>query len=176
MNFNFDNVTFVLNVLDELAGDQRFIEIRKRRPDHRTLARIEEQTKAAKDKATFARKQFNDDYDAEEQKLQQEIMDKVAELKKRKNMDVVQMATEVALMQQDLDRQRESNLAQLRRTRDEKINKSETELALEVKRVQDQYKMWAVLLPPIPPLIVALLVFFTRRAREREGVAKSRLR
>jgi ABC-2 type transport system permease protein len=42
--------------------------------------------------------------------------------------------------------------------------------------VQDQCKIWAVLLPPIPPLIVAAVVFFTRRVREREGVARSRLR
>ena len=42
--------------------------------------------------------------------------------------------------------------------------------------MQIQYKLWAVLLPPIPPLLVAVVVFFTRRAREREGVAKSRLR
>ena len=32
INFDFDNVTFVLNALDELAGDNRFIDIRKRRP------------------------------------------------------------------------------------------------------------------------------------------------
>jgi hypothetical protein len=33
-----------------------------------------------------------------------------------------------------------------------------------------------VLLPPILPLAIAIVVFFTRRAREREGVARSRLR
>ena len=32
VHFHFDNVTFVLNALDELAGDDRFIAIRKRRP------------------------------------------------------------------------------------------------------------------------------------------------
>jgi ABC-2 type transport system permease protein len=42
--------------------------------------------------------------------------------------------------------------------------------------VQDKYKLWAVLLPPIPPLIVAFVVFFNRRANEREGVSKARLR
>ena len=36
--------------------------------------------------------------------------------------------------------------------------------------------MWAVILPPIPPLLVAIVVFSLRRKREREGVAKSRLR
>jgi hypothetical protein len=45
-----------------------------------------------------------------------------------------------------------------------------------VRREQDRQKWLAVLLPPIPPLVVAFLVFFRRRALEREGVAKSRLR
>ena len=41
IRFEFDNVTFVLNALDELAGDNRFIDIRSRRPKYRTLTRIE---------------------------------------------------------------------------------------------------------------------------------------
>jgi ABC-2 type transport system permease protein len=176
ISFNFDNVTFVLNVLDELAGDQRFVEIRKRRPQHHTLTRIEEQTREAKQEAADAREQFTKDYEAEEQRQQQAIMDKIAELKKRKNVDTQQMLIEVGLMQQDLERQRESKLAQLRQDKDRKTNKSETELALKVRHVQDWYKMWAVLLPPILPLALAVIVFFTRRSREHEGVARSRLR
>ena len=155
INFSFDNVTFVLNALDALAGDKRFIDIRKRRLQHRTLARIEERTREAKQEATDARDQFSKDFDAEEQKEQKAIDDKMAELKKRKNMDIQQMAIEVALMQQSLEQQRQTKLAQLRAEKDQKIKKIETELALKVKQVQDRYKMWAVLLPPIPPLLVA---------------------
>jgi hypothetical protein len=33
-----------------------------------------------------------------------------------------------------------------------------------------------VLLPPLPPLLLAAFVFFHRRSMEREGVDKSRLR
>lgn len=176
VNFDFDNVTFVLNVLDELAGDRRFIDIRKRRPEHHPLARIEEQTKKAKEDAADARKRFVEEFDAQEAEEQKAIEEKVAELRKRKNMDVLQMATEVGLMQQSLEQEREAKMAQLRAEKDREMNKIETDLALKVQGVQFQYKMWAVLLPPIPPLLVAVIVFFTRRAREREGVAKSRLR
>ena len=176
INFNFDNVTFVLDVLDELAGDQRFIDIRKRRPQHHTLARIEERTKDAKKEATDAREKFIKDYEAEDQRLQQEIIDKVSELKKQKDMDPQQMLIQVAMKQQDLERQREATIEKLRQDKERKVNKIETDLALKVRQVQDKYKMWAVLLPPIPPLILAVIVFFTRRAREREGVARSRLR
>jgi len=41
--------------------------------------------------------------------------------------------------------------------------------------IQDGYKWKAILLPPIPPLMLALLVFINRRRREKEGVSKERL-
>ncbi len=176
MHFDFDNVTFVLNVLDDLAGDHRFIEIRKRRPKHRTLTRIEQSTQAAKEAAESSREKSVKAYEEAEQQEQKQITDKIAELKKQKNVDIQQMAIEVGMMQQDLEQRKAVKLAQRQRDRDAEINRSETTLALAVRRVQDQYKLWAVLLPPIPPLLVAIGVFLTRRKREREGVARERLR
>ena len=177
VHLDFDNVTLVLNALDELAGDKRFIEIRKRRPQHRTLVRIEERTKEAKQQAADATDQFIKDYEAQEQKEQQAIEDKIAELQKRKNIDRQQMAIEVLLMQQDLERRKEAKTEQLRQEK-KRANRQDRDRpgAEGAMQVQDQYKLWAVLLPPIPPLMVAVIVFFTRRAREREGVARSRLR
>jgi ABC-2 type transport system permease protein len=52
----------------------------------------------------------------------------------------------------------------------------ERRLETQIRREQDRQKWLAVLLPPIPPLVVAFFVFFRRRAQEREGVATSRLR
>lgn len=176
IHFDFDNVTFVLNVLDELAGEQSFVDIRNRRLTHRTLTRIEERTKKSKQEAADAREEYTKKYEAQEQEEQKAFEDKIAELKKRKGIDPQQALIEVAMMQQDLERRREAKLEQARREKEKEISRSETALNLEIKRVQGHYKLWAVLLPPIPPLLVALVVFFTRRAREREGVARSRLR
>jgi ABC-2 type transport system permease protein len=36
--------------------------------------------------------------------------------------------------------------------------------------------MLAVFLPPIPPLLVGIIVFVSRRLKEREGISKTRLR
>ncbi len=176
VHFDFDNVTFVLNALDELTGDRRFIDIRKRRPAHRPLVRIEERTKEARKNAAEARDRFDKQYKKLVDQEDQEIQDRLEEMKKRKNMDLQQMAIELDMMQKTLQRKKDAKLEQYRSERDRKIKKSETELNLEVKRVQDQYKLWAVLLPPILPLFLAGLVFLIRRSREREGVARSRLK
>jgi ABC-2 type transport system permease protein len=176
VHFRFDNVTFVLNILDVLAGDDRFVEIRKRRPAHHTLARVEEETKDAKKEATDARERYVKEYEDQEQAEQKDIEDKIAELRKQKDMDIQQMAIQVGMMQRTLEQQREAKLEQLRRNKEKEFNKIETTLASKVNDVQFWYKLWAVLLPPIPPLIVALIVLVTRRVKEREGVAKSRLR
>ena len=119
IHFDFDNVTFVLNVLDELAGDHRFIEIRKRRPKHRTLARIEERTKEAKQEAADAREQFTKDYEdagaarAEGDRRQDRRIEEAEERRSRSRWLI-----EVAMMQQDLERQQEAKLEQLRREKD----------------------------------------------------------
>ena len=45
------NVPFILNIIDELAGDDRFMEIRKRARLYRTLTRIDEATRDHREQA-----------------------------------------------------------------------------------------------------------------------------
>jgi ABC-2 type transport system permease protein len=80
------------------------------------------------------------------------------------------MATE------SLQVRKEGKLEELKRKLEQDSSDNQTKLNLEKQAVQFRYKLWAVLLPPIPPLLVAVAVFFTRRAREKEGVSRSRLR
>ena len=61
--FHFDNVPFVLNVLDKLAGDERFIEIRTRRPAHRMLEQVNEATEKAREDADHKREKFRKRYE-----------------------------------------------------------------------------------------------------------------
>ena len=60
--------------------------------------------------------------------------------------------------------------------RDDRIEEARRQTDLKILEIQNFYKFLAVALPPIPPLLVGLIVFVSRRLREREGIAKSRLR
>ena len=179
IRFDFDNVTFVMNVLDYLAGDQRFIDIRKRRPQHRTLERIDQVTEGARKAAAGERKKEEENFDKvieEEQKnLDKRIKDLEEKLKKEE-INTIDVAQRVSISLKEGQQRIEAEKERLKRERDKKINEVETDLSIQVRKVQDRYKLWAVILPPIPPLLVAVGVFITRRAREREGVARSRLR
>ncbi len=173
--FNFDNVPFVLNLLDLLADDERFVEIRTRRPSHRTLTTIAAQTEAARESADKEREKFVKKFELEQAKAQSDFDARIAQLKKR-DVNQQQAMIEILQAQQVGQRRLETRLEQLKKERDSKIKEAETKSAQAIRSVQDRYKLWAVLLPPIPPLIVAFVVFFNRRANEREGVSKARLR
>ncbi|MFM8577725.1 MAG: Gldg family protein [Planctomycetaceae bacterium] len=183
---DFDNVAFVLNVLDQLAGDDRFLEIRKRKPRHRTLERIEETVSEAREMADDQRRKFTSEFEQAEQKanadMQGEIGEfqkKMKELESREDADpqeAMQALQQLASRQRLAQRRLDTKIERLRRTRDADVATVERQLASRIRREQDWQKWLAVLLPPIPPLIVAFFVYFSRRAAERVGVAKSRLR
>jgi hypothetical protein len=56
------------------------------------------------------------------------------------------------------------------------VKQRERELAAKINGVLSFYKFWAVVLPPIPPILLAFFVFFHRRRAEQEGVDSRRLR
>lgn len=177
LNLSLDNITFTLNVLDALAGDDRFIDIRKRRPKHRVLATIENKTKDAKSEAEKEKHKFVVDFDEAAAKEQADFDKKVADLEKRRGeMNQFEFLQRLQLLKQNGQLRLEAAKSRLEKERDQKITKIERELNLQITREQDWYKMWAVVLPPILPMLVGLGVFFNRRAHEREGVSRNRLR
>ena len=177
LNLSLDNITFTLNVLDSLAGDDRFIDIRKRRPKHRVLETIDRKTKDAKVEAEKEKLQFRKDFDDAKDKEQVELDKKVAELKSRaEKMNQIEFIQQLQMLQQQGQLRLDARTRQLEKERDQKVTEIERKLNLQITREQDWYKMWAVVLPPILPMLVGLGVFFNRRAHEREGVSRNRLR
>ncbi|MEZ6086577.1 MAG: hypothetical protein R3C05_00770 [Pirellulaceae bacterium] len=55
------------------------------------------------------------------------------------------------------------------------IQKERREADLTVRARQNRVKAAAVTLPCIPPLLIGVIVFASRRLRERENISKSRL-
>ncbi|HWA96844.1 MAG TPA: Gldg family protein [Pirellulales bacterium] len=176
LNWNLDNVTFVLNVLDVLAGDDRFVEIRKRRPAHRTLVRVDQVTEKAREQAASDVERFLNERNEEVEKVKKQFQEVIDKLNKRKDVGAKEAIMELQLQQEVNQRRLDAKTAQLTKEYERKKADTDRRLALEVRRVQNRYKLLAVILPPILPLAIGIAVFFNRRAGEREGVERSRLR
>ena len=190
INWQFENVNFLLNIIDELAGENNYVEIRMRRPFHATLRQIEEKVQAARN-AEFAQKEafekkFQDQLkalDEEKEKAMQKYEDRKKELEDRINAgETVTMADRVAqeqervMREQRINQKQEVTRRQLQQDLSRQILQIRRESDLGILKTQNWYKFWAFFIPPIPPLLVCLVVFVQRRLREREGVTKSRLR
>jgi ABC-2 type transport system permease protein len=170
------NVTFILNIIDELAGDERFINIRKRVREHRTLSKIDEATEKYRDDALKEQEQFVSNIETQLKEAQQrfdEELAKVDKLEGASRMVKEQRKEEIRNREQD---RLKAQITALEAERSRKIKQVNYSMEQDVRSVQDRYKLLAILVPPIPPLLVALYVFFRRREAEREGIAKSRLR
>lgn len=179
VDLTFDNVTFVLNVLDKLAGDDRFVELRGRRPEHRTLTRIDEKVDAAEKENAKRRNELQRKLEDAQADLEKELNERMEQLRKdmrEKQLDDNEIGRRIAMALKDGQQRMQNRVDKIERENNVEIKRIDREQELEIRRLQDRYKFWAVALPPIPPLLVAVVVFFTRRAREREGVARSRLR
>jgi ABC-2 type transport system permease protein len=189
INWRFENVNFLLNVVDVLSGDDEYVEIRRRKPHHSTLKVVEQRAQQKRDEEFTQRldyeKEFNDAVSKAEDDNKNAIKkfeDRLNELKsgqasgKVKLQDFTAAAQAFNIEQTRLAKRLDVTREQLTRDRDEGIEKIRRETDLEIAKIQRSIKLWAVFLPPIPPLLVGLVVFVRRRLREREGIAKSRLK
>jgi len=171
-----DNVPFVLNILDELAGDERFMAIRKRWPAHRTLTAVEKMTERYRQAADDSREQFNRQFEASRAQVEAQLQERIDELQKRQGVDPQQMVLEIATAQQVGQKRLDAAVQKQQQERDRELARIETNLGLDIRRVENTYKMMAVALPPIPPLLLALVVTLRRRSLEKIGVSAVRVR
>jgi len=186
INYRFQNVAFMQNIIDDLVGEDRFISIRKRVPHHASLKLIEQRSREAEKLA-----------EKEEQKAQEKLredfvdfLNRQFEILQEMNEKIVTGQSKGTLDTKDIreledkrDMQEQLN-AERREQREERNQlqaaaerrRIERELAIDKRNIQNYFKMMAVILPAIPPLLIAGAVFLARRMRESQSVSRERRR
>ncbi len=173
---NFDNIAFVLNAIDVLAGDERFVEARKRRAKHRTLETLDEVNQKAIDAMTSRAEEFDKRREEEVRLFRQNLDDEEKKIESDPKLKEIDKMARLALIKRRRSGQLQAKDEQLRLRFEKELKELQRSENDEIRRTQDFYKACAVFIPPVFPLLVGLAVFFNRRAAEQEGVSKSRLK
>ncbi|KAA3613704.1 MAG: ABC transporter [Calditrichaeota bacterium] len=173
-NLNFDNVTFFLNCMDMLVGDESFVDLRKRRIQHRTLEMVESQSKR------FIEQRRKEEEAAEAQaqvaltEAQSRLDQKVAEVRNRVDIDAQQKQIMARNLQEVENRKFEALKANIEAKKQAQIQSSKENMEASIRAIQSSIKSFAVLFPPIPVLIIGILIFMRRKRREDEAAASAR--
>ncbi|WZO97227.1 Gldg family protein [Isosphaeraceae bacterium EP7] len=174
-NLDFDNVTFVLNCVDTLAGDDSFIALRKRRPRHRTLELFEAQTKNYYDQSQAETKIAETAADDDLARRQKALDEKVAAVSARTDMDDRTKEIMLANLQQVENRRLDVDKANIENQKRRKLQDIKSELERKIRGDQNRFRTLAILIPPLPAFFLGIVVLGVRIRRENTGASPTRL-
>lgn len=174
-----DNVLFVLNCVDFLSGDDQFIDVRKRRSKHRTLTRIEQQTskfqRLSSDEEAKAETEAEKAVNEAKERLEKKLKEMEEELKKG-SVDINTLQARLSNATEAENRKLSQKEKEVKREKDERIRKVRMDTQQEVRAIEAGAWKLAVLVSPLPAIILGLIVLLWRLLTERQGIASDRLR
>jgi ABC-2 type transport system permease protein len=188
IEYRFQNIDFVLNLIDSLIQEDSYLGLRNRRINHSTLRVVEEAYEKAMQKKHEINQKLQIEFDTEMAKVQSEMNARVRPIQERIDREKLAQSSGRAYDQKLLDAL-EAQKVTVEREQQEKFRtriesaqndlrenerRADLDAELEIQEIQRQFKLAAVIIPPIPPLLLGLFVFARRRLREREGISKAR--
>jgi predicted mannosyl-3-phosphoglycerate phosphatase (HAD superfamily) len=129
---------------------------------------------------------FQEAQDAARERLSKnskQIEEKIEELQRiameegqSQTPEIIAEVQRLGIQQKVAAKKLEAETEILERERDRRLQVIQNDLAMKVRKVQTQYKLYAAFLPLLPPFIVGLLVWNARAKRERATVGTERLK
>jgi ABC-2 type transport system permease protein len=152
-----------------VAGDEAFVRLRKRRPRHRTLTRVEERLADHEKKQVKQSQQAEDEAKREKEAAQKRLDNKVKELQERKDIDDKTKQIMLRTLQETENRILEAAKANIDNKKNAAVARSRRQVEQAINRIWSGIRIKAVALPLIPPVLIGFIIFFWRLFQERSA-------
>ncbi len=173
-SLELDNVTFVLNCVDVLAGDDAFVTLRKKRLHHRTLTRLEAQMKDFIAKFQEETKSAEDEAKEQLELAQKNLNKEVAAVRARTDVDDRTKEILLGNLEEVANRRLEVQKANIEDKKRRKIYESKADSEVQTRGIRNRVR-WEALLEAVPPVMLGLVVFGLRIRRENYGANPNRI-
>ena len=171
-----DNVRFILNCVDVLAGNSSQVQLRKRRPQHRVLKVLQERADEFRTKAQKERDRAEDEAAERLKVLNEELKEEVDQITSDQEMNWLEQSIAGGIAQSKKARQLETETRIIEQAKQKKLKRLQAREYRQIQEIQDQMRMWAVILPPIPSVLLGILILTLRLSAERSDIEESRRR
>jgi ABC-type uncharacterized transport system involved in gliding motility auxiliary subunit/ABC-type transport system involved in multi-copper enzyme maturation permease subunit len=173
--FNFDNVTFVLNCVDTLSGDETFLELRKKRPQFRTLTRLELASSKYEERAQDELKRAEDDARVQLDEAKNRLAEAVDGIRKSTEYDERTKESMVRYREKVEQDRLKVKEAEIEGKKNQAIADSVADQEQSIAGLQGMVRLAAIALPPLPALLLGAIVYGIRSRRENLGANPERM-
>ncbi len=155
---SFDNVTFLLNSMDFLVGDDSFIALRKRRRKHRTLEAMDSRTKVYEDQRLVDTQEAEASAKQKLEEAQARLDSAVEQLRNRTDLDQQTKRIMIANEQKAENRRLQVARANIEDEKQRLIENARTDMESSIRTIQNTIKLSAVALSPVPAFAFSLAI------------------
>ena len=176
LDIRLDNVTFVLNAVDTLIGDETYVPLRSRRARHRTLARLERQKNQFLEEANKREEEADQKADDELEERRAQLKKRVEEIEANEDLDAIAKQQLIEQARQAEEQRLSLAEAQIEQEKNREIKRIRADTNRKTRSVEIQTQIAAIFLSPFPAIFLGLLVMGKRLSDEKRIVVDSRRR
>lgn len=173
-DLELDNIVFILNAVDELAGDDDFLRLRKRRAKSRTLVRVENAKAEFVKSRTEAEEEARKDAEKELEEVQESFDKEKEKIQNDKSMDPNTKVRQLLLLAERTSRELAFEEQKINRERDQEIEKIKAQSERKIRTIENRVRFWSIIVPPIPAILMGIVVWLMRYTSERNQIADER--
>ncbi len=176
LNLDLDNVSFVLNAVDSLAGEKSFLELRRRKPPHPSLTGIEKEKEVLSKKQREAVNEAKAKYAKQVEKFRKVLEDLQKDLNSNSELSMYEKRRQVGMTLESESRRLKGEMDKMKDDLNKKVEEAKSNYEREVNKTENKIRLMATLLPALPAIALGLLFLCVRVANERREIAPDRRR